>query len=86
MNQILTESEIVMIQENPPVHAPSERVERVLTILEETGVPTVVNDAIVELIENWEYNSSLPYFGQIEHPEGHEGDCGCDLCLFYAAE
>lgn len=25
-----------------------------------------------------------PYQGEAEHPEGYDGECGCDLCMSYA--
>lgn len=62
---------------------PSVLVENVLELLEEAGVPTEINDEIVEKIEAWEYLESLPYFGEDEHPEGHNEECGCKLCLSY---
>lgn len=37
-----------------PVYLPSELVEAVLGLLEDAGVPSIINDQIVELIEEWE--------------------------------
>ena len=45
----------------PPTHAeqempaPSDLVDKVLGLLEEAGVPTEINDKIVDLIEAWEW-------------------------------
>lgn len=37
-----------------PDYLPTKLVEEVLGLLEEAGVPTVINDRIVDLIEAWE--------------------------------
>ena len=49
-----------------PICGPSELVDAVLALLEEAGTPTEMNDAVVKLIEAWEYSEQGPRY---EPPE-----------------
>lgn len=41
---------------NDPIIQPSKLVEGILALLEETGVPSEINDQVVKIIEEWEYS------------------------------
>lgn len=62
---------------NEKVVAPSDLVEGVLGLLEEAGVPTEINDKIVNLIEDWDRQKatvtaqpSLTSHGNYRFPDG----------------
>lgn len=42
------------------------------------GVPLLFNDALAQWREQLPH---IPFRGQPEHPEGHEGPCMCDECI-----
>lgn len=56
-----------------PIVAPSKLVENILALLEEAGTPTTLNDAVVNLIETWEYSQQ----------DGPQEPNDCPACMGY---
>lgn len=55
-----------------PVYGPSKLVESIIVPLEEAGAPESLTDAVVKLIEEWEWSQNHPHAEEFSlHPDDY---------------